>query len=356
MKKIGIAVLVLGLIFTGVFFYLKYNSPIKVGVIYYNAENFGPNEAPEIVEKIRDDLEEKVKVYYAGVSGPGQMEEIFALLKDKGVKFIIGPTTSSQALQMISYLVKYKMVAIAPKVTSPDVVGQSRYFYTMVPTDKVVAKKLAEKINRDGIEKLVIFGDMSNPTFINTFIDYFQEAYLGQVIATHKVEGMDFAPAYPDVTGADGVLMVTTPVQTGILAQKVMEANPDISMYASDYSNGLGLFQFGGKAIEGLEIIALFDYEYLTKEHQEVVNHLVSEGLSITQDTINYHDALKLLLAMIEEHGYNPGKVSEELKGSSFLGLGGRVYIDEKGYSFRNITLFRIEQGSFQAEATLEVK
>lgn len=354
-KRISIFLIIIILGIAGFYLYLRYHLPIRIGVIYYNSENYGPNETPDVAEVLRNDLKKQIQIYYAGISSDIEIKDVISYLNEKGIKFIIGPTTSSQALEMIPLLEKYNMVAIAPKVTSPLVVGTSANFFSIVPTDEIVAVKLAEKMNKDMVKRVLVFRDRGNPTFTGTFEKYFKEGFAGQVIASEPVNGADIQLNLRSLERADAVLFLTTPYQTGILVQKIRQINSEIKFYASDYSIGRALIEFGGEAIQGLMIISLFDNRYLSGEGKEEADKLQQMGLDINQNTINYYDALHLLLELIEKYGKNPSIIKRELKGYSFAGVGGKLHIDEQGIPYRNVTLVRLEDGEFKTAEIMEV-
>ncbi|MGD8780533.1 MAG: ABC transporter substrate-binding protein [Ignavibacteria bacterium] len=77
------------------------------------------------------------------------------ITQDKPIA-IIGAVASSVSIAIAPFAEKNKIPVISPASTSPKLTGISKYFFRVIPTDKLRAEKFAEYIYSKGFEELDI--------------------------------------------------------------------------------------------------------------------------------------------------------------------------------------------------------
>ncbi len=347
MKKVTILIILFFLVITS--FYLIYEQKLKIGVIYFSSESHGKTHTKEILNFAKQNTgRENVELYFKSSDGSKRaIEEAVSYFAANNVKHIIGPDMSSEASYLLPLLEKEKMIALAPKVTSPDVIGKSPYFYSIAPPDSSIIRTFSQHISRQGTDSLIIYADQSNTVYVNSYLELFNKHYTGKIISIISVAEKIEPDFFNNLAQADGVLMVTGPKKTGILAQKVHLKEPTINIYSSDYGHGAAVYDYGGNVVWQIYTTMLYSAKHVNDE-EKLASKFRARGIAVNQDSINYYDTFNYLLTMIEKHGRDPELLKNKFRGSTFPGFGGIIKINEAGITKRDISirLFDLEGAS----------
>jgi len=126
-----------------------------------NALEIGKDEVNKYFEE--KGLPYKVELYFEDTqTNPSICLQKVQALKAKGVKFIIGPTSSSEVKNIKNYVMSNGMVIISPSSTAiPTMIGFSKpedkkYIFRFVPNDEFQGKAIAGEIKDMGVKDVVI--------------------------------------------------------------------------------------------------------------------------------------------------------------------------------------------------------
>ncbi|AEH50732.1 type 1 periplasmic-binding domain-containing protein [Pseudothermotoga thermarum] len=257
------------------------------------------------------------------------LEEIEKFLRDNQKTYAIGPRTSSQALRLIPLLEKYQIFAIAPLVTSPEVLGKSNYLVSLSSSDDLQVRHIASLLL--DFENIVVFTDFDNPVYCDTFYDILVKELPEKTIlkvVVDKVENLSLPDEF------DVVVFVTEGRKAGLIAQMIRSRNFEIPLFGSDYVYSDQLIQIGGKAVEGMIVYNLFDLERM----------LVRNFTSLHE--AGSYDAALVIDSLVKQ-GVKPNLAGEYLKGKSFSGATGDFTISENLWAVRKSNFVTVQNGSF---------
>lgn len=208
------------------------------------------------------------------------LESELESLSRQGFRIIIGPRNSCQAMVLAPLLEKFGLFAIAPAVTSPEVLRASNRIISLGVSDDYQVENIVEELIREEIGPLIIVKDVVNSIYTDYVVEGLVNALSETVIGVFEIEsGFDLEIDAELLHRADAVFFVANPRQTAISLRRIASISRDIRFFASDYSEGPELSMFGGKEIETLIIYTFVYTENGIKQgdslHRGVLNAII---------------------------------------------------------------------------------
>ncbi|MGJ8454563.1 hypothetical protein ACSFC1_04590 [Pseudothermotoga sp. U03pept] len=215
----------------------------------------GQAEFREGVEKYAQ--QNNLKVDFVTVRIDQDTEQIDKILRRYSGSYAIGPRLSSEALALIPHLEKYQIFSIAPLVTSPKVVGKSRYLMTLSVSDTVQARQLAERILNDSNREIFVVCDKGNLVYTETFFQIMKET-VALDLECRYIDSVDELLDL-DFSIYDSIVLIVDGRVAGMIAQVARKKGFNGKIYGSDYVYTDALITTGSWAVEGISIYGLFD-------------------------------------------------------------------------------------------------
>jgi branched-chain amino acid transport system substrate-binding protein len=114
-------------------------------------------------------------------------EEVRRLVRDQGVRVILGGMTSAEADALLPVIEDEQVVCLSPSASGSDLGRRSRYFYRLAPTDEEEGRAAARHlVNERGVATVVVYTDGSRLTrdVEAEFRQYFEMKLGGKIVAT----------------------------------------------------------------------------------------------------------------------------------------------------------------------------
>lgn len=262
-------------------------------------------------------------------------------LVDQGVSAIIGPMTSAMAMAVVPVVNKAKVICISPSVTTDDLAGKDDYFFRVVATTKVDASLNADyQLKSNLMKKVAVAYDLGNRNYTENWVQNFSSAFAkggGQVVTK-----LDFTSgpgvSYSEIARKllavkpDGIVIVANAVDSSLLCQQIRKANPDIPITLSEWAAQERLIELGGKAVEGVTMVQIFDRNSKTPRYQEFRRLYRERFRQEPGFTGTYaFEAANLVMDAIARQSGEASLKQTILSGRRFEGLQGPKEMDEFG-------------------------
>ena len=196
--------------------------------------------------------------------GVAAMEELAAA----GVRAVVGPMTSDIALAVVPLADSYRIPLVSPTASTGRLTGIDDYFLRVNPPDTAETVDLARIAIENGLERILVFTDLSNESFSRGLAGTFISSFAGDGRAT-EVVGFDSreSPSYAHLVEAvdpgawDGALIVAGTIDTALIAQQLRIGNREIELFGTGWAMTKDLIVNGGAAVEGMRFSHYFDDE-----------------------------------------------------------------------------------------------
>jgi len=257
------------------------------------------------------------------------------------------------------------MVLLSPTTSTSKLSGLDDHFFRVTGTNVAASHALAHHVYQQrGLSRLAVVYDADNAAFTQTYWATFAEAYRalgGQVtgeVAFSSAGEPDFAPlvAKLQATGPDGLLIIASALDTALIAQQTRLSDWQIPLFASGWAQTETLPQNGGQAVEGIEIVRIYDPNSQTPAFLDFrVRYQVRFGHAPSFAAAQAYEAILVLAAALEKTGGQAeGLPQALLETQDFEGLIGSISLDKYGDAVRPNFLLTIQDGQFVTLAALE--
>jgi len=287
-------------------------------------------------------------------------------LIDANVAAIIGHMTSDASIATWNQVKDSGMVFISPTVSTPLLAGLDDNFFRLIVVNAYPAATLAEYAYEElGLRKIVIFYDQDNIAFTGTYRDGFTTPFQndgGEITAFEEFsssQAPDFTPALKkaQATGADGIFVLASAVDTAQLAQQARLINFNIQILASNWSFTEDLIQNGGNAVE--KIITVVSHD----ENNQNPNYLAFQNAFIERfghaptfaAGYGYEAVMVLAHALEKTEGEKEGLADALNKTQNFPGVHGTISFDPFGDVERTLYLITVENGKMKTIKTFDL-
>ena len=275
-----------------------------------------------------------------------------------GVVAVIGPLTSSMAVEVAPISYELKLVTVGPTISTNQLSEKDDYFFRPRPASKVLAQRIAlhMRIEKERSRLAVIYdtNNLAHTESWYTHLKSYFEGYGGEVVNTVTFSSAD-QNSYTELAGKlmkhrpDAYFILASSIDTRLIAQQLRKYKDNHPLYASEWSFTNDLLQFGGSAVEGLTICHTYNlldtsprFEHFNARYSERFGSKPSFAAGHT------YDATTLVLAALQQNP-NPAALKETLLNlKGFTGLQATIQLDKYGDTERTTFLTTINNGQFE--------
>lgn len=278
-----------------------------------------------------------------------------AELYDARVVFVVGPMTSSIAVELVPLADARGIPLISPTSTTHELSGKADAFFRVVPDAPSGAVQQADALLSRGLRRLVIVSDLSNRAFSESWTQAAAQRFIakhGEValtLAFRSAPGVSYADLARQVAAARGdvVIMAVNASDTALLAQQIRRLDNRIALATSPWAGTEQLPQMGGRALEGLQVTQYFDRGSTATAYLGFVQRYVKRfGEPPGYPAVNGYDALMLGLEGLRRQGN--GTLLQSLgRLRMHTGLQRSVEINAQGDSRAPMFLTEIRAGQY---------
>ncbi len=282
------------------------------------------------------------------------VEELLAA----NVDAIIGPVTSSMAIQVAPLANAAKTVMMGVTVTTNELSGLDDYFLrSLSPTAKhagVTAKVLYQDV---GIRSVAGVYDLRNESYSKGWINDFTTQFEAQGGTTTKL--MSFSSQNPEELLAiadellesqpEMVVFVTNAVDAALLAKLVREKNASIKIATSEWAGTERLIELGGTHVEGAYVPQYLDRESRDLDYQKFRSAYMNR---FNQEPgfpgLVGYNATNVIITALRENP-DPKQLKHTiLRHKAYPSVQGDLTFDEFGDVTSNTYVTQIQNGTFR--------
>ncbi len=283
---------------------------------------------------------------------PAACEKALADMLVEKVSAIVGPMTSSMGMVVVPHINKHSIPTISPTVSTTELTGIDDYFFRIIPDISNVAVKTADYIyQKQDYRRLLVIHDQGNSAFTEPWFQTFKshfETLGGEEVASVSYVSRDSFNFFEliqqvDVLGYDCLIILASALDTAMISQQLRKKDIVIPIIASEWASTEDILEYGGNAVEGIEILHSFDkndqsaiYLSFTERFRERFGYTGSFAAAYS-----YNAAKILLEALAKEK--SPEKIkSAILAGSPYDGVQRKIQFNQYGDVLREYTLLKI--------------
>lgn len=285
---------------------------------------------------------------------PEVAKQVDGELIDAGVVAILGHITSEQSVAGLTVTQPAGMVMLSPISSSLALTGVDDLFFRVCADNMREIRVLTRQMLEQGQPRIVIIYDAENQAFSLPYaqavaaqlnllggeaLDLFPYAStdtnLDQMVA-------DTAALQPDA-----VLIVSSAVKTALLIQHFRLGEFEPALYATDWAFSETLLQTGGKAVEGVSLMASFDINGDSAEMKAFQEKYQARyGYSPNYAAMQTYEAVLVLAEALRQTKGTSDGLPEALGNIRDLqGLNSTISMDEFGDVVRPVYLFQVQDG-----------
>ena len=295
---------------------------------------------------IKDDKQDKDKAIKA----------VTELLEAK-VDAIIGPVTSSMAVNVAPLATQAKTLMMGVTVTTNDLSGKDDFFVRCLAPTQAHAREVANFLfNKKNIRSFSAVYDLKNKAYSHGWLKDFQQAIESLGGSTKKV--LNFSSGKPEelipiakdlvLDQPDIVIFVTNAVDAALLAKLVRSESPEVLLGTSEWAGTERLIELGGKFIEGAYVPQYLDRESQDPEYIKFRNRFVERfdhepgfpGLIA-------YNATNVVINRLELKNENETLKESILNERIFPGIQGQIQFDEFGDVKSKTYVTQVQNGRF---------
>ncbi len=279
-------------------------------------------------------------------------------LLERQVRMIIGPMSSQVAVTTVPELNQAEIPMISPTVSTNELTGLDDFFFRVYYTNAQAAQLLAERLRTtDGYRRIAVIYDLGNRAYTENWLNIFKDHLVG--IGGNLISDIPFEYGSNTlftkiVTKAiagqpDALLILANAVDTALICQQLEKQGIQLPRYATGWSYSDDLFQFGGKAVEGLVLIQSADMDVDTAEMDRFRKAYLERYREQPKfQSLHAYDATRIAIDVLSKTE-DPQEIRRLLRNQSFQGVQTRISFDQNGdLSTPRLFLARVENGVFQ--------
>ena len=283
---------------------------------------------------------------------PVVCEKALVSMLEQDVSAIIGPMTSSMGMVVVPHINKHAIPTISPTVSTTELTGIDDYFFRIIPDISNVAVQTADYIyQKQSYRRLLVIRDQGNRAFTEPWFQTFKTRFetLGGVevasVSYVSQDSFNFLELIQQVNVVeyDCLIILASALDTAMISQQLRKKDIVIPIIASEWASTEDILEYGGNAVEGIEILHSFD-----KNNQSAVFLSFSDrfkerfGYTGSFAAAYAYNAAKILLEALAKEN-SPEKIkSAILAGSPYDGVQRKIQFNKYGDVLREYTLLKI--------------
>jgi branched-chain amino acid transport system substrate-binding protein len=288
---------------------------------------------------------------------PATAKRVVTELISSRVAAIIGPMTSSIAMETVPLVNSAKTLMVSPTVTTSDLTGKDDYFFRVISdTQSYAAKNAGYMYSQLGRRKAVAIYDMGNKAYTESWLKHFRTTFegLGGTMPLQKPfkSGNDTAFAGPvkELLAAkpDLVVIIANAVDAATISQQLRKLDPQVQLTLAEWAATERFLEMGGAAVDGAYVDQYFNRDDKSAKFSAFLqNYRKRFSMEPGFPGIAAYDAANLVLdAMSRTSG---GKTLREaiLATPTFQGLQQTISFDRFGDSQRKTYISTVKSGRF---------
>ena len=272
---------------------------------------------------------------------PETAKKMVAELLAENVDAIVGPVTSSMAVQVAPMAEQAQTLMMGVTVTTNDLSKQDDHFFRVLAATAVHAGEVAEFLFKErNVKKFSAIYDLNNKSYSYSWVTDFERRIteLGgasvNILSFSSGDQKALVPLAEQLVSGDPdiVIFVTNSVDAALLAKLVRSQSDEVMLGTSEWAGTERLIELGGRFIEGAFVPQYLDRESKDPDYQrfrqDFINRFNHEpgfpGLTA-------YNATNVIIDRLKNKPSDQSLKDAILAQRIFPGIQGKVQFDEFG-------------------------
>lgn len=289
---------------------------------------------------------------------PEQARAAMAAFERDKVVAIIGPTTSAMAEAVLPASARSNLVLISPTVSASRLLGRDDMLFMTLTSTQHNARQAAHYHASRGLRRVLALYDTRNSTYSEDWLSVYRQAIgthggrLVQAVPFSSGQEDSYQAAVRQLRGreADAIIYVANAVDTVRLLLLVRQAGWRLPSLGVTWSATEQLLELGGREVEGMSSIQLFNRELATPRY---LAFLRSYRERFAQEpgfaSIAAYDATQALIQALRQQRPDQSVKQALLQAGPYEGLQERWNFDLYGDVQRRNYITIVKGGRFVA-------
>ncbi|MBN2499409.1 MAG: ABC transporter substrate-binding protein [Anaerolineales bacterium] len=297
---------------------------------------------------------------------PELARQLDADLIDAGVVAIIGHITSEQTAAAIDQINAAEVVLISPTSSSSYFSNQADYFFRVTPGTDFYGEALAKHIynNRD-IREIIGIYDISNQAFTEALWFSAKEAF--EALGGDASQAFTFFSGETDLKELmelvsedepEALVFISSPVDTALMIQYARQLGITSRLFSSTWAGSQELLDKGGAAVEGLELISVYNMANTSPNFQDFIDDFKARYNRAPGSTAAYgFEAVILLVEGLRQTEGQAEGLPEALTSiKNLAGVQSGISLDQYGDVSRDVFIDAVINRQFVTIATISTE
>lgn len=278
-------------------------------------------------------------------------------LNARGAVAIVGPFASAMTRSLVDKAQELGMLVVSPTVSSDDFNAQDDLFLRVIPAADSFATALGRYCGatRD-LKTVSLLADKANASYSAGIIRSFSRGFLasgGRDVAVIEYDSRQ-SPSFQELAAKalasrpDGVMLVSSPLDTALMCQRLRIIEPGIPVFSSAWGMSGEMVQSGGRAVEGIVSVVPFNPDSKDPAYLDFVAAFTERfGKSPDFSSMFNYEAVMLLVSALEADAGARGEALKRiiLDRRTYRGLQGEYTLDGFGDVSRPLYLLTVADG-----------
>ncbi len=280
---------------------------------------------------------------------------VLKLIKQNGVKAVIGEVASSRTLAAAPEAQRAKVPMISPASTNPKVTEVGDYIFRACFVDTFQGSSMAKfAYNNLKLRNVAVLKDIKNDYSVG-LADFFEKTFKelgGKIVAVESYsEGdIEFRAQLTAIKAEnpDGIYIPGYYTEVGLIARQARELGLNIPLMGGDGWDSSKTIEIGGKAVEG----SYYTNHYASDDPNPTIQNFIEKfkkKYGVTPDAmavLGYDSANILFDAIKRANSEDPTKIRDALaQTKNFPGVSGNITMDANRNAEKAIVVLTIENG-----------
>ncbi len=203
-------------------------------------------------------------------SSPKAAKIAITELIDDGISLILGPITSSMAEATTEAIEGKNVLVMSPTMSTDYLADKDDNLLRTATSSTGQANKIAERVLSLGLNSTAVIYDLDNKKYTTSIAQRFEGLMKDAgrntpiAISYSSSKNAHFNAIAQEIinSGADSALFATNGFDGAMLAQSLRKLGADgVKLFGVSWTQSNDIITHGGRAVEGMRLIALHDYE-----------------------------------------------------------------------------------------------
>jgi len=283
---------------------------------------------------------------------------VLKLIKQNGVKAVIGEVASSRTLAAAPEAQRAKTPMISPASTNPKVTEVGDYIFRACFVDTFQGSSMAKfAYNNLKLRNVAVLKDIKNDYSVG-LADFFEKTFKqlgGKIVAVESYsEGdIEFRAQLTAIKAEnpDGIYIPGYYTEVGLIARQARELGLNVPLMGGDGWDSSKTIEIGGKAVEG----SYYTNHYASDDPNPIIQNFIEKfkkKYGVTPDAmavLGYDSANILYDAIKRANSDDPSKIRDAIaQTKNFPGVSGNITMDANRNAEKAIVVLTIEDGKIK--------